>query len=133
MPILAGASDLRLSVARVMALDSFRQKPLSPALPAASQRGAPAFGSHPRAEPVLAFTSSLRWLVGAFHKAEKSAPRELRAVSLGWSGGLSMKPEEFVDPFGWFPFENFGGQAGESSNRRLPVRTISAIKQCKAH
>jgi hypothetical protein len=81
-----------------MALDSLRQKPLSAALPAASQGGAPAFGPHTRAKPMLAFASSLRWLVSAFHKAEKSARRELRAVSLGWSGGLSMKPEEVVDP-----------------------------------
>jgi hypothetical protein len=88
-------------MARVMALDSLRQKPLAAALPAASQGGAPAFGPHPRAKPVLAFASSLRWLVSAFHKAEKSARRELRAVTLGWSGGLSMKPEGFVDPFGW--------------------------------
>lgn len=36
-----------------------------------------AFGSHPRAKTVLAFTRSFRWLISAFHKqqSEKSKSR----------------------------------------------------------
>jgi hypothetical protein len=73
-----------------MPVDTFRQKALAPALAPAGERGASALGSHARAETVLALTSSFGWLISAFHKAEKSARRKLRAVTLGWSGGLSI-------------------------------------------
>jgi hypothetical protein len=54
-----------------MAIYPFRQKPLSAALPAPGQSRPAALGSHPGSETVLAFASSLRWLIGTFHKAEK--------------------------------------------------------------
>jgi hypothetical protein len=33
---------------------------------------------------------SFGWLISAFHKAEKLARRELRAVTLGWGRALSI-------------------------------------------
>ena len=91
-------SDSGLGVTRVMAIHPFRQKPLSAALPAPGERRPAALGLHPGAETVLAFTSSLRWLVGTFHKAEKYARRELRALTLKWSPGLSIYSVANGDP-----------------------------------
>ena len=85
-----GRADLRLRVAGEVAFDAFRQETLSAALTTARERRASAFGPHPRAKSVLLFARSFRWLISAFHKAENSRPRELRAVTLGWSGGLSI-------------------------------------------
>jgi hypothetical protein len=73
-----------------MSIDTFGQKPLPTALAAPRKRGASAFRPHPGTKTVLAFAGSLRWLVSAFHKAEKYARRELRAVTLGWSEALSI-------------------------------------------
>jgi hypothetical protein len=91
-------SASRLGMTRVMAIHPFRQQPLSAALPAPGQRRPTALGSHPGAETVLAFPSSLRWLVGTFHKAEKYARRELRALTLKWGQGLSIYSGANGDP-----------------------------------
>jgi hypothetical protein len=80
-------------VAGVVAINPFRQKPFTSALTASRERGAAAFGPHARAKTVLAFACALGWLISAFHKAEKYLRRELRAVTLGWSRGLSMRAE----------------------------------------
>lgn len=72
-----------------MTLDAFRQEPFAPALTTTREGGASAFGPHASTKTVLLFARSLRWLISTFHKAEKFARRELRAVTLGWSGGLS--------------------------------------------
>ena len=77
-------------MAREVAVDAFRQETLAAALTTASERGAPALGPHPCAKTVLLFARSFRWLISAFHKAENFAGRELRAVTLGWGGGLSI-------------------------------------------
>jgi hypothetical protein len=76
-------------VAGEVTLDAFRQETLSAALTTARERGPSTLGPHPRAKSVLLFSRSFRWLIGAFHKAENSRPRELRAVTLGWDRGLS--------------------------------------------
>jgi hypothetical protein len=60
-----------LGVTRVMAIDPLGQKSFAAALPAPRKRGAPAFRAHSRTEAVLTFASSLGWLIGPFHKAEK--------------------------------------------------------------
>jgi hypothetical protein len=78
---------------RVVTLDPFRQKAFPAALAPARESGATAFGAHPRTKPVLTLASSFRWLISAFHKTEKSARCELKAVTLGWGGGLSMSSE----------------------------------------
>jgi len=72
-----------------MTLDALWQQSLASALATARERGASALGPHPRPKTVLLLAGPFRWLISAFHKAEKFAPRELRAVTLGWSGGLS--------------------------------------------
>jgi hypothetical protein len=77
-----------------MSIDTFGKEPFPPALPAPRKRGAPAFRPHPGTKTVLAFARSLRWLVSAFHKAEKYLRRELRAVTLGWSKALSILSAE---------------------------------------
>jgi hypothetical protein len=87
---LIDRKTLCLRVAREMALDSLRQKPFPSALASAREGGASALGPHARAKTVLLLSRSFRWLISAFHTAEKSAPRELKAVTLGWGGGLSI-------------------------------------------
>jgi len=87
LPQPGNRSSLR--VARVMALDALRQEAFAAALATAREGSASAFGPHAGAKTVLAFARSLGWLISAFHKTEKFAGRELRAVTLGWSGGLS--------------------------------------------
>ena len=72
-----------------MALDPFGQEALTSALTPARERGASAFGPHPRPKTMLTFAGPFRWLISAFHKAEKFAPRELRAVTLGMEAVLS--------------------------------------------
>ena len=72
-----------------MTLDALRQEPLASALATTRESGASAFGPHAGTKTVLLFARSLGWLISTFHKAEKFAPRELRAVTLGWSRGLS--------------------------------------------
>jgi len=79
-----------LGVAGVVALDAFRQKSLTSALPASRESGASALGAHARPKAVLALARPFRWLISTFHKAEKSARRELRAVTLGWEMALSI-------------------------------------------
>ena len=74
--------DSRLGVTRVMAIHPFRQQPLSAALPAPGQRRPTSLGSHPGAETVLAFPSSLRWLVGPFHKARKICSAQIKNAYL---------------------------------------------------
>jgi len=73
-----------------MALDTFGQKPLPPALTTSREGGASAFRPHACPKTVLPLARSFRWLIGAFHKAENSRPRELRAVILGWGKALSI-------------------------------------------
>src|SRR5881394_131244 len=53
--------------------------------------GAAALGSHTCAKTMLAFTRSLRWLIGAFHSRELFGS-DLRAVTLGARPALSMTP-----------------------------------------
>src|SRR4029077_5296500 len=74
-----------------MTLDTFRQQAFASALTATRERGASAFCPHTRPKTVLLLASPFGWLISAFHKTEKSAPRELRAVTLGWGGGLSTR------------------------------------------
>jgi hypothetical protein len=64
-------SDSGLRVARVMELDAFGQKTLATALATAREGGASAFRPHPRPKTVLALACSFRWLISAFHKADK--------------------------------------------------------------
>jgi hypothetical protein len=64
-------SDSGLGVARVMAVDAFRQKTFATALATAREGGASAFRPHARSKTVLALACSFRWLISAFHKAEK--------------------------------------------------------------
>jgi len=85
-----GRADLRLRVAGEVAFDAFWQETLSAALTTARERRASAFGPHPRAKSVLLFARSFRWLISAFHKAENSRPRELRAVTLEVRTALSI-------------------------------------------
>src|SRR5438477_8003842 len=73
-----------------MELDSLWQQAIASALAPPRECGAPAFRAHARAKTVLTFARPFRWLISAFHKAEKSARRELRAVTLGWGRALSM-------------------------------------------
>ena len=91
--------ELRLSVASVVPINPFWQKPFASALTASRECGAAAFGLHVRAKTVLAFACALGWLISAFHKAEKYLRRELRAVTLGWSRGLSMRAERTMSIF----------------------------------
>jgi len=69
-------------VAREMKLDAFWQETLAAALAPTRESGASALGPHARAKTVLLFARSFRWLISAFHKSEKFAGRELRAVTL---------------------------------------------------
>jgi hypothetical protein len=75
---------LGLGVARVVALGPRWQKAFTSALTPAREGGPSAFRSHTRAETVLSLPGPFRWLISAFHKAEKFASRELKAVTLGW-------------------------------------------------
>ena len=79
-----------LSVAREVAIDAFRQKSLASALATAREGGASAFRPHAGPKTVLLLARSFGWLISAFHKAEKLARRELRAVTLGWGRALSI-------------------------------------------
>ena len=79
-----------LGVAREVAINAFRQKSLSSALTAAREGGASAFRPHSGTKTVLLLARSFGWLISAFHKAEKLARRELRAVILGWGRALSI-------------------------------------------
>jgi hypothetical protein len=54
-----------------MAIDAFGQKTFATALAAAREGGASAFRPHARPKTVLALACSFRWLISAFHKAEK--------------------------------------------------------------
>ena len=76
-------SESGLSMAREMALNAFRQESLASALATSREGGASAFRPHACPKTVLPLARSFRWLIGAFHKAENSRPRELRAVILG--------------------------------------------------
>jgi len=111
-------------VTRVMTIDPFRQESFSAALATSREGGAPTFRSHPGTETVLALASSFRWLISAFHKAEKCAGREFGAVTLGWSRGLSMYLAWMLDLL--------VVRTG-TSIRGLPARRISANKQCNAN
>ena len=73
-----------------MPFDAFRQQSFAAALTASRKGGASAFGPHPRAKTVLTLACPLGWLISAFHKTENSRPRELRAVTLRMSRGLSI-------------------------------------------
>jgi hypothetical protein len=77
-------------VAREVTIDTFGQKSLASALATAREGGASAFGPHSRPKTVLLLACSFGWLISAFHKAEKYARRELRAVTLGWGRALSI-------------------------------------------
>jgi hypothetical protein len=55
----------------VMSLDAFRKQTFAAALAPAREYGATAFGPHPSTKAVLAFTSSLGWLVSPLHKTGK--------------------------------------------------------------
>jgi len=105
-----------LGVTGVMTGNSLRQKTLSTTLTTPRKGGATSFGSHPGPKTVLSFARSFRSLVGAFHKTEKFARRELRAVTLGWQEGLSMSPV-----------------AGTRSESLVASRCLFWNKQCKEH
>jgi hypothetical protein len=64
-------SDSSLGVAREMTIHAFWQQAFASALATTGERGAPAFGAHARAKTVLLLAGSFRWLISAFHKAEK--------------------------------------------------------------
>ncbi len=83
-------SDSSLGVAREMALDAFGQQSLASALAASCECGASAFRPHARSKTVLLLAGPLGWLISTFHKAERYARRELRAVTLGWGRALSI-------------------------------------------
>jgi hypothetical protein len=51
-----------------MPLNTFWQKSFAAALPPPSERGASAFGAHPRTKSVLTFAGAFGWLKRAFHK-----------------------------------------------------------------
>jgi hypothetical protein len=63
-------------MAHVVTLNAFWQQTLSPALAATGKCGATALCAHSRAEAVLTFSRSLRWLVSSFHKTS----RRVRAI-----------------------------------------------------
>jgi len=71
-----------------MAIDAFRQQPLAATLATARESGASALGPHARAEAVLAFTSSFRWLKSAFHKAEKFRSARIESGYLRMERGI---------------------------------------------
>jgi hypothetical protein len=81
-----------------MAVHAFGQQSFAPALTAPGKRRASTFRPHPRTKTVLTFASSFGSLKSAFHKTKKFAPRELRAVTLGWSNALSIFSAKNVDP-----------------------------------
>jgi len=58
-------------MAREMAIDAFWQQTFASALATTGEGGSPAFGPHARAKTVLLLARSFRWLISAFHKAEK--------------------------------------------------------------
>jgi hypothetical protein len=60
-----------LGMAREMALDTFRQETFATALTPPGEGGASTLCSHPRPKAMLALAGSFRWLISAFHKAEK--------------------------------------------------------------
>jgi len=75
---------LGLGVAGVVAFGPLWQKAFTSTLTPARECGPSAFRSHTRTEAVLTLPGPFRWLISAFHKAEKFASRELKAVTLGW-------------------------------------------------
>jgi hypothetical protein len=77
-------------VAREVKFDAFWQQTFATALAPARQRSASGFGLHARTETVLLLAGALGWLIRAFHKTEKLLRRDLRAVTLGMSGALSI-------------------------------------------
>jgi hypothetical protein len=54
-----------------MSFNAFRKQALAAALAPACEYGATAFRPHPSTKTVLAFTSSLGWLVSPLHKTGK--------------------------------------------------------------
>lgn len=82
-----------------MSIYAFGKEAFPAALTAPCKCGASAFRPHPGTKTVLTFARSLRWLVSAFHKAEKYLRRELRAVTLGWSKALSILSDGKADRF----------------------------------
>jgi hypothetical protein len=64
-------SDSSLGMAREMTIDAFWQQTFAAALTTAREGGASAFGPHAGAKTVLLLARSFRWLISAFHKAEK--------------------------------------------------------------
>ncbi len=65
------SSDSSLGMAREMTIDAFWQQTFASALTTAREGGASAFGPHAGAKTVLLLARSFRWLISAFHKAEK--------------------------------------------------------------
>jgi hypothetical protein len=58
-------------MAREMTIDAFWQQTFAAALTTAREGGASAFRSHARPKTVLLLARSFRWLISAFHRAEK--------------------------------------------------------------
>jgi hypothetical protein len=77
-------------VARVVPVNTLWEQAFAPALAAARESGATAFGPHPCTETVLAFSRSLGWLIGAFHKTGNRSAGP-RAVTVGSSPALSTQ------------------------------------------
>jgi hypothetical protein len=86
-----GNVGLRLRMARVMSLDTFREQALATALSPARKYRTAAFGFHSGTKAVLTFACSLGWLVSPFHKTAKASVG-LRAVILELSMALSIGP-----------------------------------------
>jgi len=60
-----------LGVAGVVPVNAFWKQAFATALTPARKSGAATLCSHTCAKTVLLFTRSFRWLISAFHKAEK--------------------------------------------------------------
>ena len=58
----------RLRMAGVVPVNALWEQAFATALAPSRKSGAAAFCSHTRAETVLAFTRSFRWLISAFHR-----------------------------------------------------------------
>jgi hypothetical protein len=80
-----------------MALDAFWQETFTATLTPAREGRAAAFGFHPGAETVLAFTRALGRLVSPFHKPESFAGSDLGAVTVELSIALSIARRLTVD------------------------------------
>ena len=78
-------------MAGVVPVNSLWKQAFATALATARKNGAAALGSHTCAKTMLAFTRSLRWLIGAFHSRELFGS-DLRAVTVGARPSLSMTP-----------------------------------------